>query len=406
MDTKESGMKRVLKSERGMALAIAIVALVVVGALVAGALFSGTQEQRVAENVRRVQASFGVAEEGVYDIIRGWSDSASTYNQKYNALANYPSNNPASTYTVNRRTAASKTGSYSGTLSKFNGELYLIDITGQDTMSLAGRLRGGGASQRVGLLARIRSLQINAGAPLVSGGDNVVTGNVSIDGNDHAPWPDCAPLGTPKAGIRVGSSGNVQPSGSATITGSPNVLKDPTLADSTFSRFGDVTYTMLTSRANINIASGQNLSNTVYPRTLNGQCDKSSDRNWGDPKNPSEPCGGYFPIIHIYGNGNTSINQEQGQGILLVDGNLTVNGGFQWFGIVIIKGSLTTAGGGGEEAHFWGTVMAQDTVAFADTTNNLSGGANLLYSNCAILRALDATGVATMMRSRGWVQLF
>ena len=67
-------MKQVLRSERGMALAIAIVALVVVGALIAGALFSGTQEQRVAENVRRVQASFGVAEEGVYDVIRGWSN--------------------------------------------------------------------------------------------------------------------------------------------------------------------------------------------------------------------------------------------------------------------------------------------------------------------------------------------
>ena len=39
-------MKHVLQSERGMALAIAIVALVIVGALIAGALFSGTQEQR------------------------------------------------------------------------------------------------------------------------------------------------------------------------------------------------------------------------------------------------------------------------------------------------------------------------------------------------------------------------
>src|SRR5438105_10227508 len=73
VNLKESGMKHVLKNERGMALAIAIVALVVVGALIAGALFSGTQEQRVAENVRRTQASFGVAEQGIYDIIRNWS---------------------------------------------------------------------------------------------------------------------------------------------------------------------------------------------------------------------------------------------------------------------------------------------------------------------------------------------
>jgi len=58
-------MKRILKNERGMALAIAIVALVVVGALIAGAFFSGTQEQRVAENVRRAQASFASRRRGV-----------------------------------------------------------------------------------------------------------------------------------------------------------------------------------------------------------------------------------------------------------------------------------------------------------------------------------------------------
>src|SRR5438270_10940934 len=73
VNLKESGMKHVLKNERGMALAIAIVALVIVRALIAGGLFSGTQEPRVAENVRRTRARFGLAQEGSYDIIRNWS---------------------------------------------------------------------------------------------------------------------------------------------------------------------------------------------------------------------------------------------------------------------------------------------------------------------------------------------
>src|SRR5256885_387049 len=72
-------MKHALKNERGMALALAIVALVVVGALIVGALFSGTQEQRAGENVRRALTSFGVAEEGVYDVIRGWDNNRATY---------------------------------------------------------------------------------------------------------------------------------------------------------------------------------------------------------------------------------------------------------------------------------------------------------------------------------------
>src|SRR5436309_14224749 len=113
-------MKHVLQNERGMALAIAIVALVIVGALIAGAFFSGTQEQRVAANVRRVQASFGVAEEGVYDIIRTWDSIGvgSGQNKVTNAaLYQYPAYQAAK-HTVNYgwEPAKSRTGSNSGTV--------------------------------------------------------------------------------------------------------------------------------------------------------------------------------------------------------------------------------------------------------------------------------------------------
>jgi hypothetical protein len=398
-------MKQVLRNERGMALALAIVALVVVGAFIAGALFSGTQEQRVAENVRRVQASFGVAEAGVYDIIRGWSASPTTQ-QSYSVMAPYPSANPASQLAIARTTDATKTGSYSGTMYRFNNELYLIDVTGQDTMSLAGRIRGGGASQRVGLLARIRPLQINTRASLTAGGANVVAGNAAIDGNDHAPtgWSGCGPLDTARAGLRIQDDATVSVSGHPTITGSPPVLKDSTVADSTFNTFGDVTYSQLIARANVNLAGGQNFATGIAPTTVNGQCETTNPHNWGDPQNPTQPCGNYFPIIHIAG--DATINGQEGQGMLLVDGSLNVQGGFQFFGVVIIKGSLKTAGGGSTPAHFWGMVMAQDTVALTDTTNNISGNANLLYSKCAVLKALNNTGVGVAMRSRGWVQLF
>jgi hypothetical protein len=391
-------MMRVWKDERGMALAVAIVALVVVGALVAGAFFSGTQEQRVAENVRRVQQSFGVAEEGIYEIIAGWSGKTTVYN----ALRNYP----ADSFTIAPTTTVSGTGSYGGKLYKFNDEVYLLDITGQDRMSLAGRVPGGGASQRIGLLARIRPLQIQTKASLTSGGATVVAGNASIDGTDHVPtgWGGCGPLDTARAGLRIQNDASVSTNGHPTIIGNPPILKDPTLADSTFSKYGDVTYTQLAARATINLAGGQNFSNSIAPTTVNGQCDLSNLRNWGDPMNPTAPCGNYFPIIHI--TGDATINGQEGQGILLVDGSLSVQGGFQFFGIVIVRGSLKTAGGGSNPAHFWGTVLAQDTVAFTDTTTNISGNANLLYSKCAITRALDKTGVAAMMRSRGWVQLF
>ena len=402
-------MKHVVQNERGMALAIAIVALVIVGALIAGALFSGTQEQRVAENVRRVQASFGVAEEGVYDIIRTWdSTTAGVRNQQtYAALYPYPAAAPSKdSVRMVRKTAKSKTGSYSGSLFKLNDELYLLDVSAQDTMSLAGRIRGGGAGQRLGLLARIRPVSIDTRAAVTSGGDNVVVGSASIDGNDHAPtgWAGCPPLDSAKAGIRTQSSGTVSTSGHPSINGNPPVLKDPTLADSSFTHYGDVTYADLAASANITLPA-QNFSSSIGPVTVGTACDYSVQTNWGSPTTPTGPCGSYFPIVRITGDGAV-INGQEGQGVLLVDGGLSVQGGFQFFGIVIVKGSLKTSGGGGTPAHFWGTVMVQDTAQFTDTTNNLSGAANLLYSKCAIIKALNKTGVGSMMRSRGWVQLY
>ena len=398
-------MKHVLKNERGMALAIAIVALVVVGALVAGALFSGTQEQRVAENVRRTQASFGVAEEGIYDIIRTWSNPGAK--ASYAGLYPYPPVAPAkSDSTFSRKTAASNTGSYNGTIRKLNDGMYLIDMTGQDTMSLAGRIRGGGASQRMGLIAKIRPLAVNIQAAVTSGGANIVAGNVNINGSDSVPtgWAGCPPKDSTKSGVRMQVGDTITRSGNARITGSPPVLKDPTLSDSAFSVYGDVTYNQLAAMATITLP-GQNFANGIGPATVNGACDYSVQTNWGSPTTPAGPCGNYFPIIHITG-ASVTINGQEGQGILLVDGSLSVQGGFQFYGITIVRGSVKTAGGGGSPAHFWGALMAQDTVQFADTTNNFSGGATMLYSKCAIIKALDKTGTGSMLRSRAWVQLF
>ncbi len=400
-------MKRVLQNERGMALALAIVALVVVGALVAGAFFAGTQEQRVGENSRRVLTAFGVAEAGIFEVVRTWQDSTGVFN----ALASYPSAAPPSTRTWATVRSPGSTGAYSGTLYKLNDEIFLIDMTGTDSApGLSSqqvawlKRRGGGASQRLGLLAKIRPLQIDIRAALTSGRGDALSGQATIDGYDHIPgtWTTCGPLDSTKAGIRTDTSMSITTGTGSLVTGQPAVMRDPNVTDSTFSKYGDVTYSALAARANITLP-GQNFNNSIGPVVTNGQCDKTVLTNWGDGMNPDQPCGSYFPIVHITGS-SVTINGVQGQGILLVDGSLAVQGGFQWFGVTIIRGTFSTAGGGTSDAHFWGTTMVQDSVVVAN--NTYTGHANILYSKCAILKALDATGVAAMMRSRSWVQLF
>jgi len=387
-------MKRVLRDERGMALALAIVAIVIVGALVAGALFSGTQEQRMAESARFQQQSFGVAEAGVSEAIRTWNTTT------YNGRRAYPLDSAAA---VAWTQAPSKTGSYSGSLYKLADNLFLFDVTGRDTMSRANRLRGGGFSQRLGVLTRIKPLQVDIQASLTTGNSDALAGQATVDGNDHVPpgWLSCGPAGPALAGVRSDKGTTVSTSGQASVMGSPPVLIDSTVTDTTFSKFGTTTYAQLAATANVTLA-GQNFSNSIGPVVTNGQCDMSVLTNWGDGVNPLGPCGTYFPIVHIIG--DATINGVQGQGILLIDGNLSVQGGFQWFGITIVQGTLKTAGGGSTDAHFWGATMVHDSVNFG--TNQLSGHANINYSQCAVLKVLNATQTGALMRSRSWVQLY
>jgi len=103
-------MKRVLRDERGMALAVAIFALVVAGALIAGAFFAGNQEQRIGQNSLRVQQSFGVGEAAINEVMRNWRPEV------YNAMRVYP----ADSFVFSPTTSGGGTGSYAGVIRKLN----------------------------------------------------------------------------------------------------------------------------------------------------------------------------------------------------------------------------------------------------------------------------------------------
>jgi len=383
-------MKRIPRNERGMALAVAIFALVVVGALVAGAFFAGTQEQRVGENQRRVQTSFGVAEAGAQERVLTWDPNTMNKRPIY----------PADSVAIANTPAPNGTGSYGGYSFRVGPNLFLIDVTGRDKSSAAGAIAGGGgARQRIGMLTRIAPVDFGIRASLTTQGQVAMSGNANIVGVDQIPtgWASCDPPGPSQAGVRD-QGGNVTETGNATVLGTPPVVNDPTINNNTFTTFGGATYASLAARANLVIPAG---NYSTDPVVTNGVCDKNVLTNWGDGENPTAPCGDYWPIIHA--TGTISLNNTQGQGILLVDGDLNIQGSYQFFGIVIIQGDLKTAGGGTTDAHFWGGVMAKNADL---STQSLSGKATLNFSSCAILTALQATSPISMMRSRGWAQLF
>jgi hypothetical protein len=383
-------VKAILRDERGMALAIAIFVLVVVGAMIAGAFFAGTQEQRVGENQRRVQAAFGVAEAGAQERVLSWDPATMNRRPQW----------PRDSVVIGPLPAPSGTGSYGGYSYKVGPNLWLLDVTGLDRASASGPVAGGGgARQRVGIIARIAPVDFGIRASLTTQGSVAMAGNAIVSGEDQIPtgWTNCDVPGPPQAGVRD-QGGNVSETGNANVTGNPPVINDPTVNDNTFTMFGGATYADLAARASITLPGG---TYTTEPVVTNGACDRTVLTNWGDGMNPGQPCDSYFPIIHL--TGTTTLNGVQGQGILLVDGDLWVQGSYQFFGITVIQGDLRTSGGGTTDAHFWGGVLAKN----ADLSiQGISGNATLNFSSCSILAALQATSPISMMRQRGWVALF
>jgi len=256
-------VKSLLRDERGMALAIAIFAMVIIGALVAGAFFAGTQEQRVGENQRRVAASFGVAEAGVQERLIAWVPD------QMNRRAVYP----LDSVQIASAQAPSGTGTYGGYSYKLGPNIFLIDVTGRDraTASGGGTAGGGGARQRVGMIARIAPVEFGIRASLTTQGGVSVGGNAQVNGADQNPtsWASCDPPGPPQAGVRD-NGGTVTTGGNGTVTGTPPVVNDPTIRDSTFTTFGGATFASLAARATIRIPPA-----SAWRRT-GGRCSLSS----------------------------------------------------------------------------------------------------------------------------------
>src|SRR5882762_4922915 len=245
---KEQGMKRILQDERGMALAVAIFAMVIVGALVAGAFFAGTQEQRVGENQRRVQASFGVAEAGAQERVLSWDPATMNKRAQY----------PADSVPIATTNAPNGSGSYGGYSYKVGPSLFLIDVTGRDRASAAGAIAGGGgARQRIGMITRIAPVDFGIHASLTTQGLVSLSGNANVNGADQIPtgWASCDPPGVAMPGIRD-NGGNVTTGGNGNVVGNPAVVNDPTLDNTDFTQFGGATYAQMTARATITLPSG------------------------------------------------------------------------------------------------------------------------------------------------------
>ncbi|HEV2670335.1 MAG TPA: pilus assembly PilX N-terminal domain-containing protein [Gemmatimonadales bacterium] len=382
-------MKRMLSDEQGMALGMAIVVLVIVGAMVSGALFVATQDQRSAENHRRVQQAFGVTEEGVAEQVRNFQSTS------WKSLAMYPITN--STATISR-TNIPGLGSYGGTVYRVTSSQWLLDVVGGDTLSRGGR----GARQRVGLLVR----SIPSAPPLdatfaTSGGSGGFRGGYKVSGVDVIPpgWTGCT-TGSAIPGFTTNDTSSFTGKSSKNILGTPSWSQDTTLHKASMDTAGNsgISYSQLAAMASITLPGG---TYAPAPVISGGVCNTTISTNWGSPLAPTGACADYFPIVHITGDLHVN-GSYQGQGVLLVDGDATLLD-FTFAGLVMIQGALAPLPDSTHHFYLYGGMQVKNqNNAWQDVWDIIAN-----YSSCAMSKAFAQvpSGVSAL-RSRSWTALY
>ena len=378
---------------RGFALATAVGAIALVGALVAGAFVASTTEFRTGRDAIQQTRAFAAAEYGNSALRNNWSQAWNNSMMRGDTLIRtYDAGSAAAIVRVVRLSDA----------------VFLVT-----SEASAGTGVASGSRRRVASLLKLSIPNVKLNGALTARGTTKVGGSALMIGRDtlYPGWDCPAPAaGTGIAGLAVPGWSNITLGGTCVgylcVQGVPQVKLGTEMADtSTYFSYGDYQWADLVAMANKTVSAGPHTG--VGPRYAGGQCDTGNLLNWGEPNKvvvgAPGACENYYPII--YAPGDLKINGDRGQGILLVSGSLEVAGGFQFYGLVIVRGELKTTGTGG---HFNGTVMAANVaVGGALTSNNtVSGNATFRYSSCALQSALRGSATPVPMRDRAWVELY
>jgi len=381
---------RKLSDERGVALAVAVFALVVIGALVAGTFFAGRVEQQTGMNTFFSAQAAEAAEAGLNDALATQSAGA--------MLAMPIDPDPADAASLGTMSVVANKVSADRSISRLTDNLFLLRSTGTRVNGAGGQL----ASRSIGQLIRLVQADIEVTAGLTALGDVTITGGAEVTGIDGVPpdWTtqgiDCPAL-EDVTGVRY-NNGTLEQSGNGAYYGDPPSEVDSTLNSADM----QAEFNKLKALATLTLTTSNPPSTEPAHVGNPARCDTSVESNWGEPILNTDPCFNYFPII--YYQGSLKLQGGRGQGILLVEGDLTASGGMVFYGPVYVTGTLSTTGNSGQGAKFFGGVIAGN-VALDDVTK-LAGGALVSYSSCAIKRALQNSATPTPLAERSWVQLY
>lgn len=137
----------------------------------------------------------------------------------------------------------------------------------------------------------------------------------------------------------------------------------------------------------INITTMVDVYGTTYDQRI------EEDLNGGTYGSPSNYVTVYSDTNNPYLVQGLSVSNVTGYGILVVRGDLTLNGGFTWNGLVICSGTITF-NGGGLGVNINGAVLANTTVT-------MNGGLDLRYNGCQLANAFQRSSMQILSWKEG-----
>ena len=367
----------------GFALPLMLAVVAVGSILIAGTFLMGRLEVQSGENGLNAARALEAAEAGLAEVVSWWDPVQN------NRLA------VGGTLAIPPR-ALGRSG-YDGRITRLSPALF--EVVSRGWYQSAANLPP--ARRALRSLARLRQE-----APFVRGALNVVDSvdwdaSSLVSGTDILPpgWPGCV-IDSGLAGLASSPHAKVNmASCPGCATGTPPILLDSAISVAMLSQFGSSGYAGLASRAAFSV---QGTLGSVAPQVTGtpAQCLLSDSLNWGEPRNsgPFAACGGYYPVIHAPG--NLVLTGGRGQGMLLVDGDLEWGGGFEFFGTVIVHGTLRNGPGGGV---ILGAVLARRVaLSSLQPASSLS----FQYSACVLPISSGGSSQAIPLPYRSWAQIF
>ena len=366
----------------GFALPLVLMVLTILMVAATASYLLARLDRQSGQNVLQALRASEAAEAGIAELVVGWNPGT------------YDTMTPGSTMALAGR-ALSRGSAYAARLTRLGGRLFLARSDGMDSTP-----NGAVGRRTLGPL-----LRVVVPDPAITGAlvalDSVVTDSLWVAGDDTIPpaWAGrCLGGDSAIAGLRVLPATPVLvrscPSGTC-LTGNPGLARDSTIGPALLTTIGPLTFAELAAQARYTVGSSL-VGLRPFVTGSPPACDGNQPLNWGEPwgGTPFQACSGYFPIV--FAPGDLVVTGGRGQGLLLVAGNLTLEAGMEFYGMIIAQGQLAAGSGG---AHIIGGVRVGGVKPGV-------GALRIQSSACVVRAALAGASLPLPLAQRSWIQVY